>query len=406
MYSFQHTAVVRTALGVASAAALAGAFWQTLQLSRATHLGQGQTADSLAAAKRLNPEDADLWMAWAAAADADESTRALERAVSLNPAASTAWIRLGARAEAAADFPRAEYYYRQAAAVNRQFQPAWNLANYFFRRKNVTQFNLWAARALRMSYGDPRPLFDFYWRVEEKPDLVLDAARGRPGLVRLYLAYLTADGRLDAAETVARELVPLAGADDVPDLAAYCSRVLDSGTAGGALRVWNELCRRRLIPYAPLAPERGQSLTNGDFVAAPSSLGFDWRIVPWNGVAVGAIPQPACLRISFSGEQPESCQILTQTVPLAPARTYRLSYDYRTPGIQDSGLRWRVYGVPDNAELATAPPQLTSPEWTRQEMAFSTGPGCRLARLVLEYRKTAGATPIEGSLWLRRISLD
>jgi tetratricopeptide (TPR) repeat protein len=395
------------AFGIASATVLAGAFWQTLQLSRASHLGEGETAESLADATRLNPEDAELWIASAAAADPEESARALERAVALNPAAWTAWIRLGARAEADRDLPRAEHYYRQAAGVNRQFQPAWNLANYFFRTKNPAEFNLWAARALRMSYGDPRPLFDLCWRMEDKPDLVLDAARGRPVLLRLYLAYLTAGGRLDAAGTVARQLVPLADRDDLPDLAAYCGRVLESGTAEGALGVWNDLCRRRLLPYSPLAPEPGQSLTNGDFLASPSSLGFDWRIVPWNGVAVTASPQPACLRISFSGEQPESCQILTQMMPLEPGRTYRLSYDYRTPGIQDSGLRWRVYGVPGNEELAGAPaPQLASPEWTRQELSFSASADCRLARLVLEYRTAAGARPIEGSLWLRHISLD
>jgi tetratricopeptide (TPR) repeat protein len=405
MHSFQHAAVVRAALGLASVAILAGAFRQTLQFSRASHLKQGETAGSLAAARRLNPEDAELWIA-SAAADSDESETALERAVALNPAAWTAWIRLGSRAEAAGDLPRAERYYRQAAAVNRQFQPAWNLANYFFRRENRTEFNVWAARALLMSYGNPRPLFDLCWRMDEKPDVVLDAARGRPGLLRLYLSYLTTTGRLDSAGTVARELVPLAGPDDLPDLAAYCGRVLDSGTAAGALGVWNELCRRRLLPHTPLAPERGQSLTNGDVATAPSSIGFDWRIVPWKGVAVAAIPQPACLRISFSGEQPGSCQILTQTVPLEPGRAYRLTYEYRTPGIQDSGLRWRVYGVPDNAELAGAPPQLASPEWSRQDLAFSTGANCRLARLVLEYQKTARATPIEGSLWLRHINLE
>ena len=336
-----------------------------------------------------------------------ESDAALERAVLLNPAAWQAWVRLGSRAEAAGDFPHAEYSYRQAAAANRQFQPAWMLANYFFRRDNRQEFSIWAGRALRMSYGDPRPIFELCRRADDSPAIVLDAAAGRPGLLRLYLAYLTSEGKLEAAGETARRLAPVAGSDDLPNLVAYCGRVLDSGTAEGALGVWNELCRRRLLPYAPLAPGEGRSLTNGEFAGAPLSLGFDWRLVPWNGVSSVRLPDPACLRITLSGEQPESCQLLTQTVPVEPGRRYRLGFEFRTPGMPPAtGLRWRVYGSPDNSELAEVPSELAAADWRHQELSFATGANCRLARLVLEYRQPRDAEPIEGSLWLRHISLD
>jgi tetratricopeptide (TPR) repeat protein len=399
MYSFQHTAAGRVLLGLAGLGVLGTASFWTLRIACAIRLAHQGAVDTT--------DDAALLIQYAAAAEPPEANRALERAVALNPAAWQAWIGLGSRAEASGDFPRAEQCYRKAAASNRQFQPAWMLANYFFRRDNRPEFATWAGRALRMSYGDPRPVFELCRRVDGSPDLVLDAAAARPDLLRLYLAYLTSEGNLDAAGKTARRLAPQAGPDDLPNLLAYCGRMLDTGTAEGALGVWNELCRRRLLPHQALAPGEGRSLTNGEFAAPPSSLGFDWRIVPWKGVSVVTLPTPACLRIAFSGEQPESCQLLTQTLPLEPARSYRLHYEFRTPGIApETGLRWRVYASPGNAELAGAPPQLAAPDWQRQELRFSTGADCRLARLVLEYRRSPGAEPIEGSLWLRHISLN
>jgi tetratricopeptide (TPR) repeat protein len=406
MHSFQRPASIRVAAGVASLTLLSAACYWTLKLSWASVLARDETVESLARATRLSPDDAALWTKYAAAKP-EEAARALERAVALNPAAWPAWIRLGSSAEAAGDFGRAEYCYRQAAAANRQFQPAWTLANYFFRSGNRQEFEHWAGRAVRMSYGDPRPLFDLCRRADENSGLVLDAAAGRRDLLNLYLAYLTGEGRLDAAHETARRLLPVATAAEVSNLVAYCGRVLDTGTAKGALEVWNELCRRRLLPHTALSPETGHSLTNGDFAAPPSSLGFDWRVVPWTGIVVTPVTDPWCLRITFSGEQPESCQLLTQRIPVVPSRTYRLSYEYRTPGVRpETGLHWRVYSVPDNAEISAATPQLANDDWGRQEVSFSTGPDCRLARVVLVSEKTAGAAPIEGSLWLRHISLD
>jgi hypothetical protein len=112
------------------------------------------------------------------------------------------------------------------------------------------------------------------------------------------------------------------------------------------------------------------------------------------------------LRITFSGGQPESCEILNQWLPVEPSRSYRLGYDYRTPHIGESGLRWRAYAANGGAELSGATPAMSSREWERQQTGFSTGPDCRLARLVLEYRSPPGAARIEGSLWLRHITLD
>jgi tetratricopeptide (TPR) repeat protein len=386
---------------------LVAACFGTLRLSWGSYLASVGSKESLARAVGLMPDDAALLTRYAEVAGPEEAGRALERAVSLNPGAWQAWIQLGLFAEGEGDFRRAEQSYRQAAAASRLFQPAWTLANYYFRRGNRQEFGIWATRALQMASGDARPLFDLCWRVEPAPGLVVQAVPDRPDLLRQYLAYLTSEGRLEAAEETARRILLQTSAADVPDLVAYCGRLLETNSPARAVDVWNVLCRRKAIPYRALAPESRLSLTNGGFEVAPSSLGFDWRIVPWAGVSVVHVPNPACLRITFSGAQPESCELLTQFVPVEPGGTYQLSYQYQTPGIRrETGIRWTVYDTASGAELAADPPQLSSETWERQVLHFSTPPNCRLARLVLVYRRAPATTRIEGPLWLRQIALD
>jgi tetratricopeptide (TPR) repeat protein len=391
----------------ACCALLIAACYGTLRLSWGSYLAGRGSKESLARAVRLMPDNVALLTHYAEVAGPEDAGRSLERAVSLNPGAWQAWIQLGLFAEAGGDFGRAEYSYRQAAAASRLFQPSWTLANYYFRRGNRQEFGVWATRALQMASGDARPLFDLCWRAEPSPAMVLQAVPDRPDIVRQYLAYLTSEGNLEAAEETARRLLPQAGAADVPNLVAYCGRLLEMGSPARALDVWNVLCRRKAIPYPVLAPEKGQSLTNGSFEVAPSSLGFDWRIVPWEGVSVVHVPNPACLRITFSGAQPESCELLTQFLPVEAGRKYQLSYQYQTPGIRpETGIRWTVYDTASGAELAPDPPQLSSEAWERQVLHFSTPPNCRLARLVLVYRKAPATMRIEGPVWLRQIALD
>lgn len=407
MGSFRYSTARRIGLSLCTLVLLLAACCWTLRLALASHLSTQGSAQSLVAAIRLAPGDGALLTRYAAVADPAEAKRALQHAVALNPRDSSTWIQLGLSAESGRDFVLAERCYRQAARTSRQFQPCWTLANYFFRRGNGREFGIWAALALHMAYGDPTPLFQLCWRANPNPDMVLRAIPKRRDLLRQYLAFLVSEGRLEAAEQTSRRLLSQASSDDLPTLFTYCSRMVETGAPEPAMEIWNELCRQKAIPYQVLDPGRGSSLTNGGFDVAPSSRGFDWRILPWAGVLVAHIKQPACLRITFSGDQPESCETLTQLVPVVPGKTYKLALEYRTPEAQAAtGLHWRVFDSATGAELTGASPQLSSEDWAHQELRFSAAPGTRVVRLALVYRRALGSTRFEGSLWLRQITLD
>ena len=190
-------------------------------------------------------------------------------------------------------------------------------------------------------------------------------------------------------------------------LLASCDRLLEARQFPAALRIWTVLCQRKLVPYQAPEPERGLSLTNGDFRTPPLSYGFDWRLHAVEGVSASRSESPPVRRWTFSGRQPESCEILSQYVPLLPGKRYQFRFRYRTSDIAaDTGLRWRIFDATTGADLAERSPYLSSEKEIQQEVAFSTPAETRMGRLALMYQRAPGTTRIEGSILLSRASLE
>ena len=146
---------------------------------------------------------------------------------------------------------------------------------------------------------------------------------------REYVAYLLERrGDLAAAYEGAAQIASRAGPEDRETLLAYIDRALDAGEGEGAAEIWNQMCRKGLTPYAPLA--RGQ-LVNGDFGRTTLNRGFDWRGGD-SGVRVAAQTHSGgdALELFLSGSQPENCEIYSQFLHLAEDAGYVLRYQYRT----------------------------------------------------------------------------
>lgn len=127
----------------------------------------------------------------------------LRVAVRLNPRLASAWIYLGLDAEAGGDLPEAEQDLLRAARVDRQYVPAWTLANFYFRRGDAVKFWPWAARAASLTFDDYRPLLRLADALETSPQEVATRLAGGAPLLRAYLDLLIGEGRLDAAQEIA-----------------------------------------------------------------------------------------------------------------------------------------------------------------------------------------------------------
>src|SRR5579864_707234 len=250
--------------------------------------------------------------------------QALRGALSANPRAGAAWIELGLMAEHSGDWAEAARDLAQAAQVDRQYQPAWTLANFFFRRGDAAGFWPAAARAAALAYDDLRPLLELCDRME--PDAGISLARlGRsPRLERAYLDLLIGKKHLEAAQDVARLMLARPSPENTARLTDFTERLIAAGRETPALEIWKGLGK-----FANLDPARGAVLTNGDFAAAPSGAGFDWRLIAHAGL-LGRW-NPSRMGFSFSGSEEEDCALLEQWAPLA-VRLYRLSFEYQTAG--------------------------------------------------------------------------
>lgn len=392
----------------AAACMLFAAYW-SLRFARADQLAHSSAVSGAAGAVRLAPANARYWLRWAALKTENHENAAeiLDRALATNPHDASAWIRAGLDAEMRGDNGRAERCLLRAARVNRAYEPRWTLANFYFRRGDQRRFWTWVRSALGWSYGDRRPLFDLCWGTSSDGDTILaKAIPDRHEVLIDYLWFLLSENRLDEGAKVAERLERNAAQTDRDALLYFTDRMLSSGRWAQGLSAWNALCARGILPYAPLDPARGISLANGNFAAEPVAGGFDWRFPQVDGVSLVRVSAPGALRISFSGKQPESCEVLARFIPVMPSTAYTLRFRQQTPDLtKDTGLRWRIFDASSGRDLAAEAPQLGAERWSDGAAAFTTAEQTHLVRLALVYQRVSGSTRIEGALWLRDVSI-
>jgi hypothetical protein len=215
----------------------------------------------------------------------------------------------------------------------------------------------------------------------------------KPLVEQCYLAYLAAHQELVHADSAVLRIARQARSEQRQVLLDYVDRSLAAGRVASAFAIWDELCRKRLLPYGAGTAD---ILANGDFAQPILNRGFDWRLPSYNGVAALHLADPA-LQISFSGTQPEQFDILSHFVSLIKSTAYTLRFQYRTADLPpQTGLYWSLAG--EQQEPLAAAGTWSWAEWRFQAPADA-------ARLVFAYRRCPGTTRREGKLLLRKIEL-
>ena len=324
-------------MGILAIVVLGGAAWWSIQLARADAYFRRQTPEAVARAIELTPQNT-TYLAFGALQneyEVQDSRPQLERIARLNPRLAAPRIRLGLAAELQGDAAAAERWLLEAAAVDRQFETRWTLANFFFRQDR-DEFWTWMQAALEMSYGDRKPAFDLCWRKSDRATEILERAiPQRADVTAAYVSYLVAERRTDAIAPAALQLARLDAAASQEPLLAAVDALLDAGLARPAAQVWSA---------AGHAPPFG--IANPHFEAPRIGRGFDWRLARQPGITHLALDAPTGHRVRLSGAQPESGELLRQVAGgLRPGSTYRLRWQHRADGLPAvSGIEWRIAG--------------------------------------------------------------
>jgi tetratricopeptide (TPR) repeat protein len=357
----------------------------SIRLAMADAAFRKHTPQSVARALEILPDDAGylLFRAQQLDYDGESSTALLERAARLNPLSSAPRIRLGLAAEARGDFSGAEKWLLDAARVDRQFEPRWTLANFYFRRERRSEFWKWMRSALEVSYGDRRLAFDLCWRMSQNAEEVLtQAIPDRHEVLAAYLYYVM-DLHHEAAGPVALKLAQLHDSSDVPELETACDLLINDDKRAEARELWRQMGHAQTGLIA-----------DGDFATEPTGHGFDWRPLRAEGLAY--VAQSGSYRITFSGKQPEVSEVLSQFVTLQPGKIYSLGWEARTQGFASpSGIEWTAGGLHGALEPAQ--------EWRAGSMDFKAETA--LLSITLSCRRPTGQARAEGSLEIRAVSL-
>jgi tetratricopeptide (TPR) repeat protein len=370
--------------GLASLALLLPALYWTVRLEHADWLFVKGDAASVRQAVRLSPGNAE-YATSLAQAEPDRAEPILKEAAAYNPRDASLRVELGLAAEQRGDFRDAEASLLEATRLDTGFGPRWALSDFYLHRGDASKFWPVTKAALAASSGDVSEQFRNCWALTSDAQTIMERAiPDRPAVLRKYLDFLVAAGKLEAAEPVAVRVLATADREAVPSLVNYCDRMLEMWRGEQAMLVWNGLAQRKL--------------------AAESGRGFDWRISTPEGLR--ADRRAAGLVVNFSGKQPESTEIVSQYVSFVPRRQYRLTVRYRASGIgAESGLRCTV-ALADGVDLLDGRGLLAGGEAEMErDFPFQTPDRATLGRLVLAYRRMLGTTRIEGSLTVEKLAV-
>lgn len=322
-----------------------------------------------------------------------------ERAARMNPLDSENWIHLATRSEMEGRNREAESELLRAFDVDRQFEPRWALANFYFRADNSQQSLAWVRKTLEFGAGDLTSVFQLCWDVSGNAADILDkAVPHRAAVLAQYLRFLDGIGRVDDAGDVAKLLLPLASSEEVPALAAHCSRSLNTGQGEGAIAVWNGLIGRGLMAGERVEPATGEPSVDTGFQREMTGQGFAWGVQRVDGVSVVRLGDRRGVRVVFSRNEPEHFGILEQWIVLQPHKSYRFRIAYAVSGIVGAGLKWVIYRPGSKAVPMPAALPKDGLQSGMIETRFESPAGGELARLELRFDREPGTVRPEGSI--------
>jgi hypothetical protein len=219
------------------------------------------------------------------------------------------------------------------------------------------------------------------------------------------LAFLAETGRWTQAAEIAPAVASEADPEDLNLLLGYVEQQTGKNDSS-AVAVWNALCTRRLISFAPLVPDKGTIVTDGDF-EGDLHRGFDWKMGTANGVAISH-SYTGGESVELNGKQPELMALMEQKIPVTAGKSYSISWQYQLDGAPgDSGLRWIIEkgaADPPSGQQPIAVSSTFDGTGSRTGKFAFTADHNGIDRLRLEYRRAPETIRWKGTLQLRQVS--
>ena len=388
----------------------------------ASRFGRLLNAQDLQTAVRLDPSNSNYRLMLGRLAqynvtdmNPDLAMESLRRAAELNPRDPQPWLELaaafgfqGENSEAEACLRRADFLAPNLPSVQ------WVIGNFFLLRGE----NDGAFRHFRVVLAGTNQynqiLFKIAWKATDDGQKILEQLiPDRVSAEIDYLYFLLSQKRYAEARSVWKRIAANGEGFAAIQAAGYIDQLLGAHLPAEAHQVWEDLRSKGLIK--PSYEPAGQNLLiNGDFEEDLLNLGFDWRIVPIEGIYAGldgsSYHSPShALHIRFSGKENVDYRHVFQYVRVEPGRPYRLTGFLKSEGITtESGPRLAVRDAYDPSALQKFSEMVTDSTggWSPVILDFTTGPKTELVVVsVARLPSTKLDNLIAGKLWVDDLSL-
>lgn len=331
------------------------------------------------------------------------SEHEFREAIRLNPWDSQSRIQLATLLESQGRLEEAEREFRTAPKFDATYMPRWSLANFEFRRGNINEFWTWARAAAAMSFGDRFALYDLAAATGEK-NLAGRLNLKGDDLWTTYLQWAIQKGPASEIRLAALEVAATRKQTVAATVQQACSRLLDLNQVDAALEVWNAGVKAGIVPAGEAA--RGK-ITNPSFASTPGGSGFDWVAIKPSGGNILRENGAGGLRIRFTGDQAERCDLLSQRIAVDPGTSYRVLSKYHTEGAgQQSGLKWVVSSSSPQGQLGTMTEDLWDGGSGHTVVSFSVPAGTTWVQLVLRYQRPLGEVRIAGEVSVFSVKIE
>jgi tetratricopeptide (TPR) repeat protein len=411
----------RVAVALEVAALLAAVVWIS-KTYWAHRVAQRPSAQNLTLATKLDPGNASYHLRLGrllqysiSDMDPQQALEHFRRAAELNPYDPRPWVELGAAlefqgktAEAEASLYRADFMAPNLPA----FQ--WAIGNFFLLHGNVDEAFRHFRIVLAGSSQYNQILFSTAWKASGDANKILEQLIPHQiGTEFAYLSYLLVQQRYSEARSVWKRIAGSAETFPPAQAAEYIDRMIGAQRPSEAYEAWTDLRKKGLIAATYEATSKNL-LMNGAFEERVLNMGFDWRILPLEGVYAGldqTIFHSAShsLFVQFPGKQNLEYRHVLQYVKVEPGRSYRLRGFMKAEGITtDCGPLLEVRDPYDTRALDafTESLQGSSMGWIPVSVDFPTGPKTELIAVTvtrLPSRKLDNL--IAGKVWVDDLSL-
>lgn len=353
---------------------------------------------------------------YASGDNSNEIVRLYESATHLSPHDAQLWADLGSGYDwagrpndALVAFQRARDLFPNSPEIN------WTLANFYVRSGKIPEALQTLGMVLLEDGTARRRVFALATNATRDRQAILDILPRQAPDFFDYINFRIESGDIAGAEEAWARVLQLNLPFDLGQAFPYFDALIQYRELEQLPATWSALAQRFPAQIQQVVP--GSNLVkNGGFESDILNGGFDWRVIPVEGVAVNrdsvaAFEGSHALRIAFQGSRNIDYGHVFQYVPVHEKSRYRFSAHMRMQGITtDSGPRLQVCDAYDIGKVFASTENLVGTSgWSEQSAEFTTRADTQLL-LVRVVRPVSSRldSQIAGIVWIDdvRISSD